>query len=83
VEEPRLNAPADQLGTLTTIVDGKPKREIYPTIKAPTYVGFYSDFALALDGKREVPITAEDARDVIKIIEAANKSSNEGRSITL
>ncbi|ETN36715.1 uncharacterized protein HMPREF1541_08993 [Cyphellophora europaea CBS 101466] len=75
--------PEDHYGTLTTIVDGKPKQEVYQTIQAPTYVGYYRDFAEALDGKRGVPVLAEDARDVLKIIEAANKSSKEERSIRL
>lgn len=65
------------------MVDGKPKQQVYPTIEAPTYVGYYRDFAQALEGKRGVPVTAEDARDVLKIIEAAIKSSKEERSIAL
>lgn len=73
----------DDAGTLTTIIDGKPKRVLYPTAKAPTYVGYYSDFAEAMEGKRDVPVSAEDAKDVLRIIEAAVKSSKEERSIAV
>jgi scyllo-inositol 2-dehydrogenase (NADP+) len=74
---------ANNIGTLTTVVDGKPKKQIYPTIRAPTYVGYYQDFAAAIRGERTVPITPEDGRDVIRIIEAAIQSSKEDKTVVL
>jgi predicted dehydrogenase len=65
------------------MVDGRPKRQIYPTIDPPTYVGFYRDMAAALEGKRAVPVAAEEARDVLRIVEAAIQSSKEDRTIVL
>lgn len=73
--------PEDHYGTLTTSLDGKPKRQVYPTIEPPLYVRYYSDFADALAGKRDVPVTAAEARDVLRIIEAAIQSSQQEKSV--
>ncbi|KAF2723712.1 putative NAD binding Rossmann fold oxidoreductase [Polychaeton citri CBS 116435] len=78
-----LEADESFYGTLTTIQDGKPKREVYPTITPPTYVRFYEDVALYLQGKRDNPVSPEDARDVLEIIEAAIVSSKEGKAISI
>jgi predicted dehydrogenase len=75
--------PESHYGTLTTMVDGKPKREIYPTIKSPFYTGFYQGVADCLGGNAHNPVTPEDARDVLKIIEAAIKSSSEEKTVRL
>jgi len=40
-------------------------------------------FGKALAGEGEVPVKAEEARDVLKIIEAVLQSSKEGKTITL
>ncbi|KAF2764693.1 NAD(P)-binding protein [Teratosphaeria nubilosa] len=75
--------PESSHGFLTTIVDGKPSRETYPTVAPVTYVEYYRLFAKALRGEGEVPVQAEDARDVLRIIEFAMQSSKEGRTIDL
>lgn len=75
--------PESNYGTLTTVVDGKPKAKKYPTVQPATYVEYYHQFAKALHGEGEVPVKPEDSRDVLKIIEAALQSSKEGRTIVL
>ncbi|KPI41874.1 putative oxido [Cyphellophora attinorum] len=75
--------PEEHYGTLTTLIDGKPQREVYPTVEAPTYVAYYRQFAEALAGKAPVPVSAEEARDVLRIIEAAIQSSHEERSVRI
>ena len=69
------------IGTLTTIENGKPVRKVYPTIQPPTYVEYYRTLAKALRGEGEVPVKPEDARDVLQIIELAKQSSSEGRTL--
>ena len=59
-------------------------RKVWDTVSPPpTYVEYYRVFGKALAGEGEVPVKAEEARDVLKIIEAALQSSKEGKSITL
>ena len=73
--------PESQYGTLTTMENGKPKQTTYPTIEPATYVEYYRLFAKALKGEGKVPVQAEDARDVLRILEMALQSSKEGRTI--
>ncbi|KAH8652077.1 hypothetical protein BX600DRAFT_516160 [Xylariales sp. PMI_506] len=73
-------------GTLTTITaDGKFEEKKYPTIEPVTYKAFYRQFAAALaSGKEEdVPVPATQARDVLRIIEAARESSRTGKEVLL
>jgi predicted dehydrogenase len=62
-------------------VDGKPKRSVYPSVQPTTYLEYYKIMAKALKGEGEVPVKPEDARDVLRIIELAIKSSEEGRTV--
>ncbi|KAI9840271.1 MAG: hypothetical protein M1837_001806 [Sclerophora amabilis] len=71
----------DRYGSLTTAVGGELRCRKYPTIQPATYAGFYKTFAAALAGESEVPVQAEQARDVIRLIELARKSSKEGRTL--
>ncbi|KAI7700227.1 NAD(P)-binding protein, partial [Hortaea werneckii] len=73
--------PESHYGTLTTGTDGKFKRSVFPTVPPATYVEYYRLFGKALRGEGEVPVKAEEARDVLRIIEAALQSSKEERSI--
>lgn len=73
--------PESHHGLLTTIENGKPVRKVYPTVKPPTYVEYYKVFARALKGEGDVPVKAEDARDVLRIIETAKQSSDQGKTI--
>lgn len=75
--------PESHHGTLTTIESGVPKRNSFPTVDPTTYVEFYWLFAQALQGDGGVPVKPEDARDVLRIIEAALQSSREGRTVTV
>ena len=70
---------------MVTTVDGQGKmnRQRYETVRPATYVEYYRLVARAVRGKGEVPVKAEEARDVLRIIEAALESSKEGKSITL
>lgn len=75
--------PESHYGTLVTVgkEQAAPVVERYPTVLPATYVEYYRIFAKAIRGEGEVPVTAEDARDVLQIIELAKQSSKEGRTI--
>nr|POF13791.1 putative oxidoreductase [Quercus suber] len=75
--------PASHFGTLTSLQETKVKRDTYPTVEPTTYVEFYRLFAEALTGQGEVPVKAEEARDVMRILDAAKQSSADERSIRL
>lgn len=75
--------PEERRGTLTTIEDGQPSKEACPNVEPPTYTAFYSQFAKALSGEAEVPVRAQDAASVIRLIELARLSSAEGRTIDI
>lgn len=55
----------------------------YPTVAPATYVEYYRIFAKAIRGEGEVPVKAEEARDVLHIIDLAKQSSREGRTVEL
>jgi predicted dehydrogenase len=78
-----VNTDKFSLGTLTTIEGGKPGLETHPTTEPPTYVEYYRVLAKALRGEGNVPVSPQDARDVLRIVEAAIQSSREGRSVDL
>lgn len=78
-------APEDHAPVVTTLgEDGKLNRKVWSTVSPPpTYVEYYRVLGKALAGEGEVPVSAEEARDVLQIIEAALQSSSDGKSITL
>ncbi|KAH0008952.1 hypothetical protein KCU78_g10982, partial [Aureobasidium melanogenum] len=94
VQEPQLLAgvklsssnfgvePSSSHGTLTqAAADGKFNRETVPSIEPPpTYVEYYRILARALKGEGEVPVSGDDAADVLKIIELVQVSSDSGSS---
>lgn len=49
-----------------------------PNDPPKTYGGFYASLASSLQGKPNVPVPAEEARDVIRIVELAIASSKKG-----
>jgi predicted dehydrogenase len=64
--------------------DGKGVSKAWSTVSPPpTYVECYRLFAQALKGEGKVPVSAEEARDVLTIIEAAITSSKEGRTVDM
>lgn len=77
--------PESHYGTLIHVPYEKAKHEVrkYPTVTPVTYVEYYRIFAKALKGEGEVPVKAEEAWDVLNIIEAALLSSKEGRTVEL
>jgi predicted dehydrogenase len=70
---------------VTTLGEGGGlERRTWETVSPPpTYVEYYRVFGGAVAGEGEVPVRAEEARDVLRIVEAALLSSREGRSVSL
>ncbi|KAF9891024.1 hypothetical protein FE257_005281 [Aspergillus nanangensis] len=73
--------PSDRYGSLTTIKNGQPVKEVYPTVEPPTYTEYYRKFARALAGEGDVPASGAEARDVIRLIELAQESSHLGKTL--
>jgi len=76
---------SDVSGTLTVLEDGKPKKSVYKNVEPETYATLYAAFAKAIQGGGEaaVPVKASEARDVLKIIEAAKESAKLGKTVNL
>ncbi len=78
----------DHWGVLTTdlSVPGHEQlnREVFPTVKPATYIEYYRRLALALDGDAsKVPVPAEEAVGVIRLVELARESSTKGQTLTV
>ncbi|KAK7728921.1 hypothetical protein SLS57_002153 [Botryosphaeria dothidea] len=73
--------PESHYGTVTLIKDGKPVRQTYPTLPPQTYVEYYRVLEKALNGEGEVPVKAEEAAAVIRLIELAKESSKSGKTL--
>lgn len=73
--------PSERYGTLTTIKNGKPVKEIFPTVEPPTYTEYYRKFARALAGQGELPTSGDEAAEVIRLIELAKESSKLGKTM--
>lgn len=73
--------PNERYGTLTTIHNGKPIKEVVPTVEPPTYTEYYRKLVRALNGQGELPASGEEAREVIRLIELARESSSTGRTL--
>lgn len=69
------------IGTLTTIQDGKPVREITPTVEPPTWSEYYRKMARALAGEGELPASGEEAAEVIRLIDLVQESSKQGKTL--
>lgn len=76
---------AERAGVLTTLVDGKPVRRECPNVEPLTYGALYARFADAVARNDEdlVPVKASEARDVLRIIEAARESAKTGKTVVL
>lgn len=81
---PQLTRSALSIGTLTTALNSTltsaPCPTLHPTTDT-TYQAIYTQFAAAVAGKGDVAVQAEEARDVIRLIELAKRSSEEGRTV--
>jgi predicted dehydrogenase len=72
-------------GKLVILEDDKPKSSIFKNVEPKTYATLYEGFAKAIGGGGEstVPVKAGEARDVLRIVEAAIDSSRSGKTIVL
>ncbi len=68
--------PASEKGLLHTEVDGKIIREYLPSLRG-NYLDFYEGMYHAIRHDAPLPVTAEEGKRVVQIIEAAFKSSKE------
>ncbi len=74
--------PETEKGLLHTEKDGKIVKEYIPTLNG-NYMEYYDGMYDAIRNNKPVPISGEDAMQVIKIIEAALKSNKEKRIVEL
>ena len=74
--------PASQNGLLHTVKDGKVIKELIPSLKG-NYGDYYEAIYKAIRNNEPMPVTAEEGMNVIRIIEAANKSNREKKVIEL
>lgn len=74
--------PETEKGLLHTELDGKITREYLPSEKG-NYYDYYEGIFQAIRNGQPLPVTAEDGRNVIRIIEAAFKSTEEKKVIDL
>ncbi|KAF5531697.1 putative oxidoreductase yvaA [Fusarium mexicanum] len=72
-------------GTLTVLDHRKPVSYKHKNVKPETYASLYNEFIQAMESsdKELVPVKASEARDVLRIIEAARESARIGKVITL
>jgi len=71
-------------GKLVILEDNKPQSSVFKNLEPKTYATLYDGFAKAIGGGGEsaVPVKASDARDVLKIIEAARESAKIRKTVT-
>ncbi|OUL25299.1 Gfo/Idh/MocA family oxidoreductase [Nostoc sp. 106C] len=74
--------PENQYGLLHTEKDGKVIREKVKSLQG-SYLGYYDALYKSIVDNQPIAVTAEDGINVMRIIEAAIKSSNEQKVITL
>lgn len=55
----------------------------YPNISPLAYRAFYDILSNAIEGKDNVPVSAKDARNIIKIVELAREGSEKELSIPI
>ena len=77
--------PEECAGWLTKMEGGKPVRHTLKNVEPETYGALYGAFADAIQrGDEElVPVKASEARDVLRVIEAARESAEVGRTVVL
>lgn len=69
-------------GTLYTTIDGDIKEELVKTLNG-NYADFYTGLFDAIVNKKDVPVEPESVKKVIKIIELARQSHQDGRVVSL
>lgn len=74
--------PEEHYATLNTVQNGKISSMKVPTLEPQTYTEYYRKLAKALAGDvNEVPVDPTTAIAVIRLIELAQQSSREGRTL--
>ncbi|KAA8568585.1 hypothetical protein EYC84_007602 [Monilinia fructicola] len=75
----------DRSGRLVVFENGNPKGSTIKNVTPETYATLYKGFADAIGSGSEdaVPVKASEARDVLRIIEAARESAKSGKTIEL
>ena len=71
----------DRHGTLTLVEKGVISSKPHPTVNPETYSAFYEQLAKALAGQGNVPVTAEEGINVIRLVELARESAYEGKTL--
>jgi predicted dehydrogenase len=69
-------------GLLHTEIDNKVVRKVIPSLNG-NYNNFYNELYASIREGKEAPVLAEEALDVIRIIEAAFKSNEEKKVVDL
>jgi predicted dehydrogenase len=54
---------------------------VAPTVETSSYTDYYRTFARALAGQGDVPVRAEDAAGVIRLVELARESTKLGKTL--
>jgi len=77
--------PEGHSGLLTVLKDGKPAKDVLRNVKPETYGQLYGRFAEAIQKGDEklVPVKAGEARDVLRVIEAAKESAKTRRTVDM
>ena len=70
-----------RFGVLTSVNGGSLSSKTYPTNNTLNYQHFYMDFLQALNGKGSVPVNPRSSAAVIRLIELARQSSQEGKTL--
>jgi predicted dehydrogenase len=75
--------PKDRYGVLTTVKEGgEMMSEVVPTVEPATYAEYYRKLARALAGDAgQIPVDPKVAALVIKLVELAQESSKERRTM--
>lgn len=73
----------DSEGTLTLVKGEAFHESLYPNLPPPKYTAFYDILSDALAGKTGVPVSAKDARNVIRLVELARESSEKGVAVLI
>jgi predicted dehydrogenase len=74
--------PESQQGLLHTEKDGKVVKEYIPSLQG-NYADYYEGMYRAIRNNAEVPVTGEEGKRVIRIIEAAIKSNKEKKVVEI
>jgi scyllo-inositol 2-dehydrogenase (NADP+) len=72
--------PPERYGSLTTELAGLTSTGRLASVPG-SYATFYREMAAAVRGEGPVPVPAEQARDVVRVIECAMASSRDGRVV--